>query len=120
MFGSSTYPSGEVYTYIFIIDITNRGSPQHIQTYEFQGRYFDGRKNGASGYVYLVSVQQIQNILPWYKLSQFGQRNNVGTIVQFPPFSPPVAAFINIVSFDLRTPSTFEFRMKTVVTENSH
>ena len=57
VFGTATYNSGEVYTYISIYNIYNRATPQLTQRYEFQGRYFEGRKNGATGYVYLLSVQ---------------------------------------------------------------
>ena len=57
VFGTATFNSGEVYTYILIYNINNKASPQLIQRYEFQGRYFEGRKNGNTGYVYLIAVQ---------------------------------------------------------------
>ena len=118
VFGTRT-TGGVVSTLIIIYNIQNNLTPVFSNFYEYQGDYFDGRKNGGTGYVYLVSHIPVSNF-PWYKL------NNGGTTYQlplsdiriYPPFDPTTPkVFINIVSFSLRVPHPSNFNMKSIVTE---
>lgn len=116
LFGTRTV-NGQVSTLIFIINIFNKFNVVIVNTYEFQGEYFDGRKLKSTGHVYLVSKNP--NLFhPWYRTGNFIQFLPWPCISFFPLTTP--SALINIVSFDLRTPHPSEFNMKSILTENVH
>ena len=117
VFGTKT-TGGKTSTLILIYDITNKYNIQFKFFYDFQGEYFDGRKNGATGYVYIVSHNPVTEY-PWYNIGNGKTNLFLQNIRVFPPFNPGPKSFINIVSFNLQYPNQNHFNMKSIITEQA-
>jgi inhibitor of cysteine peptidase len=117
------YSNSVDYTFIKILDVSNRGNPFWVREFKVAGKYFDGRKL-SNGFMYLVTNYEFTRSyqpIPWFDAGIGSGRIDLdfSSIFWYPSFVYIRPSAINILSFNLANPIGSRKKVVTICSESA-
>ena len=115
------YSNSVDYTFIKILDVSNRGNPFWTREFKVAGKYFDGRKL-SNGFMYLVTNYEFTRSyqpIPWFDAGTGRIDLDFSSIFWYPSFIYIRPSAINILSFNLANPIGSRKKVVTICSESA-